>query len=295
MPLEYFIISIYCFVDDFLKEKQFLNLRQRGKNPNLNDAEVITLEIVGEYLGYGRDKEIWSYFKEHWTHFFPRIGSRTNFARQSANLLAVKNEIQKSVSRDLSSDHDLYICDGFPIPICHIRRYKRSKTALRCDGKTGYCAAKDEHYFGFKGHLLITQHGSIVSCELAAANIDERDLVPEITENLSGMLLADKGLIRPELQEVLAKQQLDLQTPLRKNMLDSRLKEIVSTMMNIRRKIETVIGQLVERYHIQSIKAKDLWHLRVKIGRKILSHTICYMLNKTINPEQPLALERLLG
>lgn len=294
MPLEHFIISVYCLVDDFLTEKQLLNLRKRGEAPALNDSEVITLEIVGEYLGYGSDKAIWAYFKEHWSHFFPRIGCRTSFTRQCANLLGVKNELQKSLSHTLSSDQDLFICDGFPIPVCHIRRYKRSKTALRCEGKTGYCAAKDEHYFGFKGHLLITQHGSVVSYELAAANIDERDIVPEITEKLSGMLLADKGLIRPELTEKLEKQNLDLQTPLRKNMLDLRPKKIVSKMMNIRRKVETVIGQLVERFHIQSIKAKDIWHLRAKVGRKILAHTVCYMLNKAINPDLPLALEYLL-
>ena len=41
-------------------------------------------------------------------------------------------------------------------------------------------------------------------------------------------------------------------------MQDSRSKETASLMMNIRRKIETVIEQLVERFHIQSIKAKDM-------------------------------------
>ena len=118
---------------------------------------------------------------------------------------------------------------------------------------------------------------------MAAANIDERDIVPEITGNLSGMLLTDKGLIRPELKAGLSKQDLDLQTPLRKNMLDSRPRKIVSKMMNIRRKVKTVIGQLVGRFNIQSIKAKDLRHLRAKIGRKILAHTVCFMFNKAIN------------
>ncbi len=102
-------------------------------------------------------------------------------------------------------------------------------------------------------------------------------------------------LIRPELKTSLAAQHLDLQTPLRKNMYDSRPKEIVSTMMNIRRKVETVIGQLVERFQVQSIKAKDLWHLCAKVGRKILAHTICFMFNKIENPENPLALELLIS
>ncbi len=66
-------------------------------------------------------------------------------------------------------------------------------------------------------------------------------------------------------------------------------------MMNIRRKVETVIAQLVDRFHIQAIKAKDLWHLSPKVGRKILSHTVCFMFNKIANPGRPLALELLLS
>ena len=154
MTLEDFIIQTYCFVDDFLKRFFPYPLRKRGEKPSLSDSEVLTMEIVGEYLGHGSDKAIWSYFKEHWSHFFPKIGCRTSFSRQSANLNEVKKELCQFVSNFLSADQDLYLSDGFPIPICHIKRYKRSKTELRCHGSTGYCAAKDEHYFGF--NFLIT-------------------------------------------------------------------------------------------------------------------------------------------
>ncbi|MCX7338875.1 MAG: IS982 family transposase [Alphaproteobacteria bacterium] len=270
-------------------------IRKRGERPSLSDSEVITLEVAGEYLGHNSDKAIWAYFKTHWTHFFPKISCRTSFSRQCANLYAVKKKLQHFVSDLLSTDQDLYLCDGFPIPLCHIRRYKRSKTDLRTHGSVGYCATKDEYYFGFKGHIMITQQGSAVAYDIAQANVDERDMVPELAANRSGMLLADKGLIRPELKALLTAQGLDLQTPLRKNMPDSRPKEIVSTMMNIRRKVETVIGQLSERFRIQSIKAKDLWHLCAKVGRKILAHTVCFMFNKVENPDQPLALELLIG
>ena len=74
-------------------------------------------------------------------------------------------------------------------------------------------------------------------------------------------------------------------------MVDPRPKEIVSIMMNMRRKVETVIDQFVKRFHIQSIKAKDLWHLTAKVGQKILAHSVCFMFNKVINPEKLLALE----
>lgn len=65
-------------------------------------------------------------------------------------------------------------------------------------------------------------------------------------------------------------------------------------MMNMSRIVETIIGQLIERFHLQSIKAKDLWYLSAKVGRKILAHTICFMFNSIVNPEKPLALELLV-
>lgn len=70
---------------------------------------------------------------------------------------------------------------------------------------------------------------------------------------------------------------------------------MVSLMMNMRRKIETVIGQLVERFRIQSIKAKDLWHLYTKVTRKILAHSVAFMFNQNQNPEKSLALEFLIS
>lgn len=38
-------------------------------------------------------------------------------------------------------------------------------------------AAKDLHYFDFKGHLLIEQGGLIVDCAVAAVNIDEQEMI----------------------------------------------------------------------------------------------------------------------
>jgi len=75
-------------------------------------------------------------------------------------------------------------------------------------------------------------------------------------------MIGDKGLIRPELTEALATHGLQLHTPLRVNMKDSR-----QNIMNIHRRIETVIGQLVERFKIQIIRTKTIFHASVKIAR----------------------------
>jgi len=72
-------------------------------------------------------------------------------------------------------------------------------------------------------------------------------------------------------------------------------KAFISQIMNVRRKVETVIGQLVDRFKIQSIKAKDSWHLMAKIARKVLAHSFCFFLNLSFNPNSPLQIENLLS
>jgi len=57
--------------------------------------------------------------------------------------------------------------------------------------------------------------------------------------------------------------------------------------------IETVIGQLTQRFHIEKIWARDLWHLTSRLNRKLLAHTLCRWLNRK-SPE-PLQFESLVS
>jgi len=295
MSLEDLIITVYCHIGEMYQEAiKGVKLRPRGTAPDLSDEEVLTMLVVGEYLGLGSDKRIWTYFCQQWSEWFPHIGCRTSFVRQSANLSNVLSRMQKTLSTQLCGHTDLYLFDGFPIPVCHIKRYKR-KSPFKGLGAVGYCAAKDQKYFGFKGYLLISPEGATRAFSMAAANEDERDLLPEVALGLTGDIIADKGLIRPSLHLELESQGLLLHTPLRKNMEDVRPQEFLSQIMNVRRKIETVIGQLVERFCIQSIRAKDMWHLMMKVGRKIFAHSFCLFINKSINSETPLQIDKLLA
>ena len=71
MLLEDFIIHIYLIVEDFLQGCG--QIRRGGRAPKLSDSEVITMEIVGEYLGLGYEKRIYDYFKTHWLTWFPAL------------------------------------------------------------------------------------------------------------------------------------------------------------------------------------------------------------------------------
>src|SRR5688572_29465496 len=88
---------------------------------------------------------------------------------------------------------------------------------------------------------------------------------------------------------------IDLQTPKRANMNDNRDPKFVKTMKSCRRLIETetVIGQLVVRFNIQKVWARDLWHLTSRLARKVLAHTMAIFINRKIGRE-PLQFEDLI-
>ena len=47
MDLNTFIVAVFCLIDDRLKERR---IRSRGPAPKLSDAEVLTIEVLGESL-----------------------------------------------------------------------------------------------------------------------------------------------------------------------------------------------------------------------------------------------------
>jgi len=297
MSLEEFVITVFCLVAEiFDREFKEQELRSRGFEPKLTDPEVITMEIVGEFLGLNTDKGIWCYFKNHWQPWFPNLGSRSNFVRQSSNLWRVKQILQEKIAEQLDAGHDSpYMADGSPLPIA---RFKRSYFSRLFEGVAayGYCASKGEIYCGFKGNVAINAAGVIKGITFTAANVDERESLFDITSNINGLLFADKGLIGEYCQQTfLAETGINLQTPDRENMEDPRGKDASSWLVSTRRLVETVIGQLTDRFNIEKNWARDLWHFTNRIARKVLSHTAVFFINKIIgNNPNPLQFENLV-
>jgi hypothetical protein len=57
-------------------------------------------------------------------------------------------------------------------------------------------------------------------------------------------------------------------------MPDPRPASCVQRLLRTRRKVETVIGQLVEYFDFAACKARDIWHLTAKLARKLLAYNL---------------------
>ena len=134
MDLDTLIVSVFCAVDDALDEVlDGRRLRQRGPAPQLTDQEVLTIEVVGEYLSMDCDRAIFDYFRRHFSHFFPalRIVHRTTFVRQSANLWKVKERLWQHLVAHLERDERVSLIDSFALPVCRFARATYTATTSR--------------------------------------------------------------------------------------------------------------------------------------------------------------------
>lgn len=292
--IEEFIIAVFCCVDDLLEEiTQGQPIRAKGFAPALSDSEVITMEIVAEYQGIDADQAIWQYFRSHWLEWFPRLGSRSTFVRQAANLWQYKQQLQQRLATELGAFADnVHLVDGIPIPLCGLSRAPSCRS-FKGVAAYGYCAAKKQFYYGFHGHLLISATGVISGFTLTPANGNEREALWDMVPMIHGLLIGDKGYLSAPLQQELRTIGVELETALRSNMNDTRAPAWVALLKRVRRLIETVIGQLVGRFSIEKIWARDLWHLTSRINRKILAHTLCRWLNR--NRPDPLQFDQIVS
>ncbi len=92
MDISTFLICVYFLIYDWLNDRR---IRQRGPQPQLSDSEVLTIEVVGEFLGLETDMVMFTFFRRYYGDWFPvlREVDRTTFTRQAANLWAINEQL----------------------------------------------------------------------------------------------------------------------------------------------------------------------------------------------------------
>jgi hypothetical protein len=135
--------------------------------------------------------------------------------------------------------------------------------------------------------------GLITRFSVAPANAHELSVVPELLEATRGLVVGDRNYWSPETKEELARNGgVELLAPYQSKKRDPT-PERSAFLGRLRYRIDTVFSQLVGRYSVKRVWARDLWHLASRLLRKVLSHTVAFLLNhRAGNP--PLQLSKLL-
>lgn len=197
MNLDSLIIAVFCLLDDALqKDSTARRLRQRGPCPLLSDSEVLTIEVIGEYLGLDCDTAIFDYFRRHFQHFFPALCQihRTTFTRQAANLWRLKERLWQQLLEPTGCDPTWALVDSFPVPVCRFARARRCRT-FRAEAGYGKDHSIKQTFYGFRLHVRVAWPGVITRVSVAAAGVADLTVLEELTEQTHGCCLGDRGLL----------------------------------------------------------------------------------------------------
>ena len=216
---------------------------------------------------------------------------RTTFSRQAANLWKVKEYLWQELLAHTPHDPTFALVDSLPLPACLFARAYRCKR-FRGEAAFGKDTLLKQTFYGFRVHMRVCWPGVITLLSIAPANIHELHLLSELVEETSGLLVGDRNYHSPDTKEVLARMGIELLAPYSSKKRDPNPQRS-ALLSRLRYRIDTVFSQLTERYCVKRVWAKDLWHLAGRLLRKILSHTVAFLLNHRAG-NRPLQLSQLL-
>jgi Transposase DDE domain len=188
-------------------------------------------------------------------------------------------------------DPSFSICDSMPLPACLFARAYRCKR-FRGEAAFGKDTLLKQTFYGFRVHVRICWPGVITRFSVAPASAHELSIVPELTECTSGVLVGDRNYHSPKTRQELAGMGVELLAPYSSKKRDPHPKRS-AFLSRLRYRIDTVFSQLTERYSVKRVWARDLWHLTSRLLRKVLSHTIAFLLNHQMGNSR-LQLSKLL-
>lgn len=284
--LKDFITVIFVIVDDIYQEvtPTYIKNRRNSNYSIMSDSEIITVSLAGELMSIDSENAWVGYCKKNLKELFPSFCSRTRFNRTRRALYKTIELIRHNLTKLIRYNHDFFrIVDSMPIYACKFGRARFHKT-YRGYAAYGKCASKKETFYGFKLHSLITFDGYITDFTLTSANIDDREALWDLTNNVNCItVLGDKGYIGDDICLDLNKERnINLITMKRNNSKSQLPKQLRQQIFKKRRLIETVNSQLSEQLNIAKVLAKSRLGLLARLETKILAHNICCFINKIL-------------
>lgn len=274
---------IFSIVDDFCK-KHIKKKRKkcRGKPQQYADSQIFKMVAIKYLLGINSDRSLVRILSGGiGKGIFPQVPDHSRFNRRTKELLPVLVKFQKFLANKLHAHFkDIRLIDSTSIPVVSYLRSSRSSSFP--EASYGYCAAKDEKYYGFKLHMLITANGIPTNFDLTPANIHDLSMLEELTDTYQELIIVgDKGYINKTKQQELKHQNKILITAYRKNQ-KQKSNWIEKKLLKSRRKIETIFSQLKEQMNLANTKAKSLLGLASRVMGIIFSFTLGIFVNKLL-------------
>jgi IS5 family transposase len=300
--IEDLLSNAFIIIDDLYKQFIPKEVKNRpGPDSQLSDSEIMAITYTGELLCVDSENAWYAFVKKHFSHLFRYLPHRTRFNRRRRNLWKVTDMIRRQLLECLPYG-DILIVDSLPVPICDFKRAYFSKSQLKSgyvnglQATYGHCATKDLGTFlGFCVHLVISQQGLPLAFAVANADIDDRDVLPQmIAEFLNTIIIGDKGYVSESLRQELHKEYgIDLLAQKRSNQKNPYSPHLRRTINRLRKRVEVTNNQLEDQFNLSKVRARTHWGLLTRISDKFAAFTLGAFINHLLG--QPLLVLKSLA
>lgn len=272
-PLD--LTEIFCDVDDFCQlfnaewEKSLVGegVKRRHRQASLCRSEMMSIALGFQISGFLTFKAYYLALLFYHKKDFPGLVSYNRFVEWMPRLLI---PLMTYLHSRRGPNTGLSFVDSTSIVVCHNKRIRRNKVFkdLAQRGKTtmGW-------FFGFKLHLMVNEQGDLLNFQLTPGNVDDRQVVPDLSKNLTGLLFGDKGYISQKLFEKLLAQGLQLVTGIRDKMKNKLMPLLHKILLRKRSVIETINDQLKNTFQIEHTRHRSPTNFLVNILTALLAYT----------------------
>lgn len=262
------------------------NFPKVGKKPKFSDLEVISLNLVSEYLSIDSENLLFKKLDNQYKKVFPNLIDRTQYNRRKKSLFHNIEMVRHHLSCSFSENEDVFIIDSMPLEICRNARANRLKICreeFHTSPEQGFCASQNQYYFGYKLHGVCTFDGVFTSIDLTKANVHDIHYLQDVKVQLSGCtLLGDKGYLSANQQlDLFCSAGIKLETPMRTNQKEFRKQPFI--FRKSRKRIETLYSQLCDQFMIRRNYAKTFIGFKTRILSKITALTIVQYINRFVH------------
>jgi len=220
------VTALYVRTDDLLKESpQLAPWRPEvGFNPELSDAELVTLAVMQALAGFTSEARWLRYAHAHLRHLFPYLPQQPGYnKRLRAAASLIRHCIRVLAASAAVWTDDVWVVDSTPVE-CGRSRDTARRSDLAGWAEYGYCASHSRYFWGLRLHLVCTLQGLPVAFALAGAKADEREVLagmfaagPDLVAARPGQtLIGDKNYYGAGFEAVMAGAGIRLLRPARK-------------------------------------------------------------------------------
>jgi hypothetical protein len=146
---------------------------------------------------------------------------------------------------------DTFLVDSCPFAVCHNQRAKRSRL-YQDEGAAywGYCAAKEEYFYGLRAHTIVTATGRPVEVLLLCGCSHDLTGLKEMAIPLpeGSRHIGDKAYTDYDFEQLLQKERQITLLPLRKGIHKRQHDpKLAKTIRRARKRIETTFSEIAAK------------------------------------------------